>query len=235
MTIATLTAGTGAGVTVAATVPGTAVLNAWFDFNANGDWDDAGEQVFVDQVLTNGTNSLSAAIPAGATAGATFARFRVTSVVGYSYNGLAKDGEVEDYQVTIVAAKGSSSRGRPATSFDLWAGPFVAQPSSQQTTSVAPQRHLTEPIRRSVEPAGATHSINTALSDTTRQLRRPAELASVDPFKVVDRALEEVASSQHRPPTTRAGFASLDEQLVDQVFEEEMDLLPWANGSGGAI
>ena len=207
VTFATLTAGSNAPITVAATVPGTAVLNAWMDFNADGDWDDAGEQIFSDEPVTNGTNNLTSAIPAGATAGQVFSRFRITSVAGYTYAGLAKDGEVEDYQVTIVAAKGGSSRGRPPTSFDLLAAPFVAQPSSQQTASVAPQRYSAEPIY-SVEPAGPT---------------------------VVDLALEQVASAEYTPTRARAGFAFLDEQLIDRVFEEEMDLLLLDSGSGGAI
>ena len=110
MTFGTLQAGNAnASVTVNANVPsGTAMLNAWVDFNADGDWVDAGEQVFVDQTLSNGTNSLSMSIPAGATAGSTFARFRVTGTPGYSFFGLAPDGEVEDYQVTVVAALGGT-------------------------------------------------------------------------------------------------------------------------------
>ena len=145
VTFAALQAGTSPTITVTAVVPGTAVLNGWIDFNGDGDWGDTGEQIFADQALSNGTNSLTAPIPAGAVPGQAFARLRATSVAGYSYAGLAKDGEVEDYQVTIVAAKGSSSRAGPATSLNLWAAAFVAQPSSQQTTLVAPQRQLAEP------------------------------------------------------------------------------------------
>jgi len=82
VTFGTLQAGNAsASVTVTANVPGTAMLNAWIDFNANGDWGDPGEQVFVDQALTSGTNNLTAAIPSGATAGSTFARFRVVDRV----------------------------------------------------------------------------------------------------------------------------------------------------------
>ena len=162
------------------------------------------------------------------------ARFRATSVAGYAHAGLAKDGEVEDYRVTIVAAKGSSSRAGPATSLDLWAAAFAAQPSSQQTTSATQQWQLAEPIWRSVGPA-PWHSSEAALSDTTMQHRKLAELDLLDPLKVVDLALEEVASVEHRPTSVRAVSGFLDEQLVDRLFEEEMDLLLFDNGSGGAI
>ena len=67
---------------------------------------------------------------------------------------------------------------------------------------------------------------------TTMQLRRLAELVLLDPPKVVDLALEEAASVEHRPTRVRAGFGLLGEQLVDRVFEEEMDLLLVDNGSG---
>ena len=101
---AALQAGTSAAVTVTATVPGAAVLNAWIDFNADGDWDDPGEQVFVDRALTNGTNNLTVDVPSTATPGPVFARFRVSSCAGHAYFGLATDGEVEDYHVTLLAA-----------------------------------------------------------------------------------------------------------------------------------
>jgi hypothetical protein len=77
-------------------------LNAWIDFNADGDWDDAGEQIFVDEALAGGTNALSFPVPAGAMPGDTYARFRLDSGGGLTPYGLADDGEVEDYLVAIV-------------------------------------------------------------------------------------------------------------------------------------
>ena len=75
-------------------------LNAWLDFNIDGSW--AGEQIFTDQLLTPGNNSLTFDVPTDASAGSTFARFRVDSTGGLSYTGMADDGEVEDYWVNIV-------------------------------------------------------------------------------------------------------------------------------------
>ncbi|MGA9349130.1 MAG: GEVED domain-containing protein [Anaerolineae bacterium] len=95
-----LNPGSQASVDVTASASG--VLNAWLDFNANGDWADAGEQIFVDQALAAGVNHLAFPVSVGAKVGQTFARFRFDSAGGLSYVGLAPDGEVEDYRVEII-------------------------------------------------------------------------------------------------------------------------------------
>ena len=97
-----LESGTDTPVTVTATVPGTAFLNGWVDFNQDGDWDDAGEQVFTNEALSDGSNNLNIAVPAGAVIGMAYARFRITQTAGYSYFGLAPNGEVEDYQLNVT-------------------------------------------------------------------------------------------------------------------------------------
>jgi hypothetical protein len=90
--------GTTASVDVTASAPG--LLNAWVDFNLDGDWLDAEEQIFNDEPLAAGVNSLSFNIPAAAsTATAPFARFRVDSGGGLLPTGQAADGEVEDHLV----------------------------------------------------------------------------------------------------------------------------------------
>ena len=94
-----LVQGTAAGVQIIASVPG--VLNAWIDFNGNGDWGDADDHVFINQPLAKGSNVLPVNVPAGAKPGATFARFRFSTQGGLSYEGEARDGEVEDYPVEI--------------------------------------------------------------------------------------------------------------------------------------
>ncbi len=89
------------------TASASAKLDGWIDFNQDGDWLDTGEQVFASRNVVAGSNLLSFAIPAGATAGTTAARFRLSSVGGLLPTGVASDGEVEDNLVTIVT--GSSS------------------------------------------------------------------------------------------------------------------------------
>ncbi len=91
-----------AGVTV--TVTGVnGLLNAWIDFNENGSFSDAGEQIFSDEAVSASANSLTFAIPATAAGGKTFARFRVSTAGGDNPTGTAADGEVEDYEIYIIS------------------------------------------------------------------------------------------------------------------------------------
>jgi hypothetical protein len=76
-------------------------LNAWIDFNADGDWNDAGEQVFTNTQVTAGANNLGINVPASAKAGATFARFRLSTQQNLMPFGGTGDGEVEDYRIEI--------------------------------------------------------------------------------------------------------------------------------------
>ena len=89
-------------ITVTASAPGK--LDAWVDFDANGDWEDAFDQIFADQPLVTGSNTLEFRVPGAAEVGTTFARFRFSSEGGLAFTGSAMDGEVEDYTVNIVPA-----------------------------------------------------------------------------------------------------------------------------------
>jgi hypothetical protein len=71
-------------------------LNAWFDFNRDGDFNDAGEHAIVDADLNPGVRDVSFAVPAGMAGGPIAARFRWGSG-GLSYVGADFIGEVEDY------------------------------------------------------------------------------------------------------------------------------------------
>lgn len=86
------------------TASSNGVLNAWVDWNGNGNWSDAGERIFSDRALTAGMNVLNATVPAGAQLGARAARFRFSSAAGTSFTGAALDGEVEDYVVNLQPA-----------------------------------------------------------------------------------------------------------------------------------
>lgn len=88
-------------------------LDAWVDYNQDGKFD-ANEQLFVSIALTkdavdplNSPSGLGQLVtvgdlPDGALLGDTYARFRLSSTGGLTPTGLAEDGEVEDYQITIA-------------------------------------------------------------------------------------------------------------------------------------
>ncbi|MCR9206818.1 MAG: Ig-like domain-containing protein [bacterium] len=85
-------------------------LDAWIDFNRDGDWADPGEQIFTsfDLGTSDGGQVLSFAVPQdtgdNVVSGNTYARFRVSTLGGLGVTGTAADGEVEDHQLTIVSA-----------------------------------------------------------------------------------------------------------------------------------
>lgn len=81
-------------------------LNVWFDWNADGDFADAGEQMITNQAVAVGVTNLNIAVPVTAIIGPTFARFRVctnnTALDNCSTpRGTVQSGEVEDYQFTV--------------------------------------------------------------------------------------------------------------------------------------
>ena len=82
---------------------GGAKLDAWMDFNQDGDWDDAGEQILTDTAVINGDNVLTFSVPSSASVGTTYARVRLSTAGGLAVTGSAADGEVEDYEIEISA------------------------------------------------------------------------------------------------------------------------------------
>lgn len=80
---------------------GPGLVDAWVDFNRDGDWSDPGEHIFDDVFAANGANNLTFAVPASAVPGTSFARVRLSSNNVESFTGVSPDGEVEDEQVTI--------------------------------------------------------------------------------------------------------------------------------------
>ncbi|GLS25155.1 LruC domain-containing protein [Marinibactrum halimedae] len=86
-------------VEVTASAPG--YLNAWVDFDIDGEFD-SDEKIASGYAVSTGTNTLEYAVPSWAASGNTWARFRLSSedVVGPS--GGVDDGEVEDYKVDLT-------------------------------------------------------------------------------------------------------------------------------------
>lgn len=82
--------------------PGPAKIDAWIDFNQDKDWSDAGEQIFKITDVIAGNNTLQFTVPATATLGNTYARFRLSRNGNVALFGKVVGGEVEDYMVEIT-------------------------------------------------------------------------------------------------------------------------------------
>jgi hypothetical protein len=82
---------------------GFAFLNAWIDWNGDGDFADAGEQIIASPglfIFGTSTQNINVTVPANAILNAlTFARFRLGNPVGSA--GADTFGEVEDYVIFI--------------------------------------------------------------------------------------------------------------------------------------
>ena len=81
---------------------GGGFLDYFFDFDGDGTF--GGESEHFSAVLLGGTETLQFSIPSGPPDGElikTYARFRISSTGGLGPLGLATDGEVEDYAITI--------------------------------------------------------------------------------------------------------------------------------------
>jgi hypothetical protein len=88
-----------ASVSVVASAAGK--LDAWLDFGRNGTFDPA-DQIFTNQSVVAGANTLTFNVPCTASVGLSYARFRLSSAGNLGPAGTAADGEVEDYAVNIA-------------------------------------------------------------------------------------------------------------------------------------
>lgn len=81
-------------------------LQGWIDFDGDGSFNGANEQVFSNVALATGSHALSVTTPATATIGDTYARFRYSQATDLGFAGATATGEVEDYQITIAGSTG---------------------------------------------------------------------------------------------------------------------------------
>ncbi len=79
-------------------------IDAWFDWNHDGDWNDPGEKMLNSSNVALGNNLLPILVPAGALSGSTPARFRLSTTGGLAPTGPALDGEVEDYVFNVTGS-----------------------------------------------------------------------------------------------------------------------------------
>ena len=76
-----------------------AYLHGWIDWNLDGDWNDAGENIFSGKVTAPGDYTINFPVPADAKPGKPYARFRIDDQNLNSATGEATNGEVEDYLI----------------------------------------------------------------------------------------------------------------------------------------
>ncbi|PWQ95730.1 LruC domain-containing protein [Leucothrix arctica] len=108
----TLQSGDTAVIIVEASSDG--ILSGWLDSDQNGTFD-ADEQIIIDKSVVAGKQPVYVEVPAGASAGSTWARFRLSSTASVGANGGVSDGEVEDYNVNITV-EGSAVNYYPSSS-----------------------------------------------------------------------------------------------------------------------
>ena len=113
-------------------------LNAWIDWNQDGDWNDSGEQIATNIALNAGANALDVAVSAGAPQGTTYARFRFTStsVSNPSPLGLLNDGEVEDYAVHLLNPPAADICDTVVTNGYMETGPFPGSYTATSETNI---------------------------------------------------------------------------------------------------
>ena len=115
-------------INVTASVPGA--LDAWIDYNADGSWAQAGDQIAAALPLVAGANPITFVVPATATLGQTYARFRFSTAGGLQPSGPAPNGEVEDYAVFIEEPPPESDLGDAPDSTNNFGVVMTAYPAT---------------------------------------------------------------------------------------------------------
>jgi hypothetical protein len=228
------------------TAMGTGTLHAWIDFNKNGTFD-VGEYTSV--AVTNNTlaGDLNwSGITAGA-AGNTFARFRFTSdatITAITPSGLASNGEVEDYQVSIAVAGinisgivfedpnygGSAGRpfstpttsGRDGAIVELYSstGTYITNTTTSgggnyTFTGVAPGDYQVRVVNSTVTSSRPNPTSATGLVAVQTYRTNASIAGSVTP--VIDRVGGEKPAEIDAPANTTATLATLNGVTNQQV------------------
>lgn len=76
-------------------------FHGWIDFNGDGDFADAGEQIFRNERLVDGLNTRTIRVPTNVSSGNVKARFRWVLEANLGASDPALTGETEEYTVTI--------------------------------------------------------------------------------------------------------------------------------------
>ena len=92
-------------VDVAEVISGTHYLQAWIDWNLDDDFDETNEQVALNLTDADGDGEISfdITVPTTISSSDTFFRLRWSSQLDLNVSDIAPDGEVEDYEVQLLA------------------------------------------------------------------------------------------------------------------------------------
>lgn len=146
--------------TITATVSGAGgYLQGWIDWNGDGDFADAGEQVATDlrdnqagdTDNTSGIIKFTVNVPTTATTSQTFARFRWSTTQGLNATAAASNGEVEDYALSI-----SFNACLAPTADNAWADELVEWMHNADTPPGAAADTVQPYIRQSTYAASAS-------------------------------------------------------------------------------
>ncbi|MCY2976123.1 MAG: Ig-like domain-containing protein [Planctomycetota bacterium] len=85
------------------TSSGAGFVDAWIDWNRDGDFTDAGEQVISSQIVSGpGETTLTVTTPASSSVGSSFLRVRLSALGNLLSGGVGIGGETEDYRIDII-------------------------------------------------------------------------------------------------------------------------------------
>ena len=200
-----IVAGAPAEIMVTASKPG--MLDAFADWNLDGDWDDAGEQIFDSQPLDEGPNTLTFLVPEPLKSGIKYLRFRLSQDGGLGPKGLAIGGEVEDYALGGIVNSTGDDSDIDLTDGVCDTGDVVDRQGSGSDTEEEPECTLRAAIEQSNALGGSTTiEFDIPRSDAGFQL-------ATDSFTITPgAALPSVTKSVEIDACTQTGY--VDKPLV---------------------
>lgn len=169
-------------------------LDAWIDWNHDGDFADPGEQIAVSQALVANNNTLIISVPAAAAVNAnttTYARFRLSTAGGLAFDGPAADGEVEDYAITLspspatvyVSPTFAANNPGDVVDGDLVQAGFQSATVGFSAFATIQQAIAVVSVGGTVEVNPATYAVNVAVNKslTLDGTSTTASLVTIDP------------------------------------------------------
>jgi len=162
-------------------------LTAWVDFDRDGTWDGAGEQVAVDRAVSGPGDSvvLSFTVPAGAEPGATYMRFRLSTEPGLTPYATAPDGEVEDYKVFLIRPPAKSIAASSAAHTSPDSVLTIGEVATYRLVVALPEGELTDFRVVDALPAGLSYVDGSARLALVSNTGITSTNAAINPAQVV--------------------------------------------------